>query len=417
MGAAVALTGVVGCATTAADETMEPGDTSGDDPDETDGTIGTESTDDGSDVTDGGDESTGESDSSDDGGYGDDDPDDDAVPLFLDVRLLEGGVPREPILLDLEIAIIPHPSDTAVVPAPVDDPASVFVVVEEQLLTVAFDDGVLSLVGDPIQLGVGSSWVRGLGDGDLIFQGSTGSPYEIFRRVDGSWASPSPFQPMAFADGVVADVDGDASLDLLVVGRHENGWVAGQPQDIRCALGLGDGEPTLTPVAPFVGGNTFAISAGDFNADGMVDFVFALDDAEGDPDDGVGPALAIALGTGTCEMTLVWTRLIDYVPSRIWVGELDGSPGLDFHTGEQLFIGDGTGTFWIPIVDERPILALGAVAGDEAFDDRLRISDTGLQLEIDDDRPIEVWPSFYQRRPAFSDVDKDGSLDVAVVVF
>ena len=359
---------------------------------------------------------TGEGDSTEEGdedsedGYGDDDPDGPAEEFFLEVRLMADGVPQEPIEVDLEIS--GYRPELHVIAAPVDDEAAAFVVVDDQLLSVAFDGSELSLVGQPISLGVYAEWAGELGGGDFIV--SDGGRHSFVRRLDGSWDEPMTFNPMFSAAGTIADVDGDLSPDLMVVGWHENGWSRGDTQDIRCGLGFGDGSVSMSPVGSTVGSATYAIQSGDFNGDGTADFVLALD-ADGDPFDGGGRSLGVALGTGACELTLVWERLIEYTPERLWVGELDGSPGLDFHTGQQLFVGDGTGELWIPLEEEATLLEVGAAAGDEAFDDRLLYQDYTLLLQIDDEDPIELSSTPAGLRPRFTDVDKDGSPDIAVV--
>lgn len=60
-------------------------------------------------------------------------------------------------------------------------------------------------------------------------------------------------------------------------------------------------------------------------------------------------------------------------------------------------------------------MAVGGVAGDAGFDDRLLHQRGAILLQIDDEEPTELGDGFQLQQHGFADVDKDGALDVVLI--
>ncbi len=134
-----------------------------------------------------------------------------------------------------------------------------------------------------------------------------------------------------------ADFNGDGKLDLAIVGDYVS--VGG----VGILLGNGDGTfvsagPNLDPTADFA-----LIATGDFNGDGIQDFVtpnyFEF---------GGSPTVFLGKGDGT--FTFKATSLtLDYFPTSVVVGDFngDGVPDLAFSdlNGVEIALGNGDGTF------------------------------------------------------------------------
>jgi hypothetical protein len=148
--------------------------------------------------------------------------------------------------------------------------------------------------------------------------------------------------PNQGGDGVsgtmaAADFNGDGKLDLAVVGDYiSNGGVG-------ILLGNGDGTfttagPNLDPTADFA-----LIATGDFNGDGIQDFVtpnyFEF---------GGSPTIFLGKGDGTFTFSKVAFTL-DYFPTSVVVGDFNGDGVLDLAfsdlNGVEIALGNGDGTF------------------------------------------------------------------------
>jgi hypothetical protein len=134
-----------------------------------------------------------------------------------------------------------------------------------------------------------------------------------------------------------ADFNGDGKLDLAVVGDYVSSG------GVTILLGKGDGTftatgPNLDPTADFA-----LIATGDFNGDGIADFVtpnyFEF---------GGSPTIFLGKGDGT--FTFKSTSFtLDYFPTSVLVGDFNGDGVLDLAfsdlNGVEIALGNGDGTF------------------------------------------------------------------------
>jgi hypothetical protein len=168
----------------------------------------------------------------------------------------------------------------------------------------------------------------------------------LLNNGDGSFST----KPTAvvFAQGVVggdvilgtmaaADFNGDGKLDLAVVGDYVSSG------GVTILLGNGDGTfmvagPNLDPTADFA-----LIATGDFNGDGIPDFVipnyFEF---------GGSPTIFLGKGDGTFTFQAM-SLTLDYFPTSVVVGDFNGDGVLDLAfsdlNGVEIALGNGDGTF------------------------------------------------------------------------
>jgi hypothetical protein len=134
-----------------------------------------------------------------------------------------------------------------------------------------------------------------------------------------------------------ADFNGDGKLDLAVVGDYVSAGGVG------ILLGNGDGTftvagPNLDPTADFA-----LIATGDFNGDGIPDFVtpnyFEF---------GGSPTIFLGKGDGTFTAKPM-SLTLDYFPTSVVVGDFNGDGVLDLAfsdlNGVEIALGNGDGTF------------------------------------------------------------------------
>ena len=134
-----------------------------------------------------------------------------------------------------------------------------------------------------------------------------------------------------------ADFNGDGKLDVAVVGDYvSSGGVT---------ILLGNGDGTFTPAGPNLdpSGDFALIATGDFNGDGIPDFVtpnyFEF---------GGSPTIFLGKGDGTFTFSKV-TFTLDYFPTSVVVGDFNGDGVLDLAfsdlNGVEIALGNGDGTF------------------------------------------------------------------------
>lgn len=177
--------------------------------------------------------------------------------------------------------------------------------------------------------GISTSYITVLpGNGDGTFAApQTGQVY----------SQPSTGGDVILGTLVAADFNGDGKLDLAVVGDYVSSG------GVTILLGNGDGTfaaagPNLDPTADFA-----LIATGDFNGDGIQDFVtpnyFEF---------GGSPTIFLGKGDGT--FTFKKTSLtLDYFPTSVVVGDFNGDGVLDLAfsdlNGVEIALGNGDGTF------------------------------------------------------------------------
>jgi len=134
-----------------------------------------------------------------------------------------------------------------------------------------------------------------------------------------------------------ADFNGDGKLDLAVVGDYvSSGGVT---------ILLGNGDGTFTAAGPNLdpSGDFALIATGDFNGDGIPDFVIPnYFEFGGSP--------TIFLGKGDGTFTFKSTSFtLDYFPTSVVVGDFNGDGVLDLAfsdlNGVEIALGNGDGTF------------------------------------------------------------------------
>ncbi len=203
---------------------------------------------------------------------------------------------------------------------------------------------------------------------------------------DGTFGTPITSQvyaqPQTGGDVIIgtlaaADFNGDGKLDIAVVGDYVSSG------GVTILLGNGDGSFTATGPNVDVSGDFALIAVGDFNGDGIPDFVtpnyFEF---------GGSPTIFLGKGDGTFTFSKV-TFTLDYFPTSVLVADFnrDGVLDLAFSdlNGVEIALGNGDGTFTetsaspIPVPNELYSLKVGDfnhdgkvdIAGIDNYNDRI----------------------------------------------
>jgi hypothetical protein len=134
-----------------------------------------------------------------------------------------------------------------------------------------------------------------------------------------------------------ADFNGDGKLDLAFVGDYVSSG------GVTILLGNGNGTFTTAGTNLDPSGDFALIATGDFNGDGIQDFVtpnyFEF---------GGSPSIFLGKGDGTFTFSKV-TFTLDYFPTSVVVGDFNGDGVLDLAfsdlNGIEIALGNGDGTF------------------------------------------------------------------------
>jgi sugar lactone lactonase YvrE len=216
----------------------------------------------------------------------------------------------------------------------------------------------------------------------------------------------------------VADVNGDGKLDVLV----SNGGLIGPPGHFAVLLGNGDGTFQTPLVSNSGGSGGSGIVAGDFNGDGIVDFVIT---------NRWSNQLAVFLGNGDGTFNLAGTIAVGNNPvTNAATGDFNQDGKLDLvvaNNGDNtisVLLGNGDGTF-----QAQPVIATGAGPAEIAVADfnndgklDLSVSDSGQAavsiLLGNGDGTFQAHKEYGAgagpRGQVTSDLNGDGNVDLAV---
>ena len=220
---------------------------------------------------------------------------------------------------------------------------------------------------------------NGDGKGDLAVLSYNGNSISYITVLpgngDGTFATPITgqvyAQPQTGGDVILgtsaaADFNGDGKLDLAVVGDYvSSGGVT---------ILLGNGDASFTAAGPNLDltADFALIATGDFNGDGIPDFVtpnyFEF---------GGSPTIFLGKGDGTFTFSKV-SFTLDYFPTSVLVADFNGDGILDLAfsdlNGVEIALGKGDGTFIetaaspIPVPSELYRLKLGDFNNDGKID-------------------------------------------------
>jgi len=175
-----------------------------------------------------------------------------------------------------------------------------------------------------------------------------------------------------------ADFNGDGKLDLAVAGDYVSSG------GVTILLGNGDGSFTAAGPNVDLGGDFALIATGDFNGDGIPDFV-----TPNYFEDGGSPTILLGKGDGTFTFSKVTSFTLDYFPTSVLVADFNGDGVLDLAfsdlNGVEIALGNGDGTFTetaaspIPVPFELYSLTVGDfnhdgkvdIAGIDNYDDQI----------------------------------------------
>jgi hypothetical protein len=175
--------------------------------------------------------------------------------------------------------------------------------------------------------------------------------------------------------GLLADINGDKTLDLIVANQGDN--------TVQVLLGNGDG--TFQSAVPYAVGNVpVSLTVGDFNNDGKMDLAVANQCGSG----GCTEAgdVTVLLGNGDGSFQPAGSYPVGFSPSSVAIGDLNGDKNLDLVVANacgkdnscrnngtaSVLIGNGKGAFTpqaeVNVGNHPSSVALGDLDGDGKLD-------------------------------------------------
>jgi hypothetical protein len=180
------------------------------------------------------------------------------------------------------------------------------------------------------------------GKQDFAVRAGFGNPTTVavfLGNGDGTFQAPksSSTGGLSGSSIVAGDFNGDGKLDLAVSNSD------GTSPNIAILLGNGDGTFGTPIITPTGGGSLFSLAAADFNRDGHLDLI-TTDNTNGDV------AVFLGNGDGTFKAPIVLARKFANVAA---VGDFnkDGIPDFVVTSGDgfaYVYLGNGDGTFSAP---------------------------------------------------------------------
>lgn len=219
----------------------------------------------------------------------------------------------------------------------------------------------------------------------------------------------TPFENVAYGAIAFADVDGDSDQDVLITG--DNNW--GVPIS---KLYMNDGMGNFTEVAntPFEAVSYSIVAFSDVNSDGTPDVIIS------GFNNLVGQITKLYTNDGIGNFTEVTNTPFEPENRYIVFADVDGDTDSDVLMDTKLYINDGIGNFTkvtdTPFENMGSQVAFADMDGDTAPDiligTKLYTNDgTGTFQEVISDLPFE---SVTDRATAIADVDGDTDLDVFI---
>jgi hypothetical protein len=253
-------------------------------------------------------------------------------------------------------------------------------------------------------------------DGNLDLIASEGGAFSVFLgKGNGTFNRKASYLSPTPGGLVVGDFDGDGKLDMVGVFNAHKG--------IEVLLGNGDG--TFRTGETYVAGSLpVGVAAGDFNEDGKLDLIVA------NYDNGSGSTVSYLAGNGDGTFQPQVPLNVALGPSTILVGDFNNDGHLDMAVGSLtagtvlVVAGNGDGTFQTAISTFLGDSAgMAMVAADFNGDGKLDLAVTGLVDAVwillgDGDGtfalPVQSALPSYTGGLAVGDFNGDGKIDLAV---
>jgi len=217
------------------------------------------------------------------------------------------------------------------------------------------------------------------GDGktDLVVWGTRTKNVRLFiGNGDGTFQLPATIATSNNFPGVAGDFNGDGKTDLAIVDLHTG---------VTVLLGNGNGTfqtPIAYPTSFQSGLGAINIKSGDFNGDGIADFVTT---------DGVSSTVSILLGKADGTFQLPSSISLPAPTISLVIGDFNQDGKTDLATGHDsaprvaVLLGRGDGTFQTPVIYSTPVAPRALEVGD-------LLGDGSLDLAVNSGNTLSILP-------------------------